>query len=437
MKKGINLALTIAASLSGAALSLTLSGCPSGKVNSLKSAIKFMSENKNYTLSSQFNSGNYELLFAKNYVGKYSEDNPKETNIYLSDKNGTYQLEFNLDEYVGSEYRSTKNVWDTTLVSTFKDSGDKLLKSIKNNDTEITIKDKEYRVSFMTALGYKSNEVINLDTLTASYNESLNGVLFTAKIKNVSYKFLAHKFGTTTNEVAEGFLKNGHAFNPTTELIQLREGIEENNFIQDVYNYGQTPETTGFIAAEYFHPNYFYSKNYSSSDYNGYISLYAPEVTDGDNPHPALDGIYSFSVSSGKISISPYPWSENRNIIEAMNYPTNLSLLKNFHKITEWNSKAIPEYEPQGYGYYTADSEIVKDFSHNFQMDRNFQGEVPTALGMDLVLTNQNQLKEVTFYYVFMYGTDRYVYPIKIREFGKVSNQTLDKIYQAYNILAE
>ena len=439
MKKGINLLLTIATSLSGVALASCLTACPNtddtdAKPTSLKSTLKYLYENKNYTLISNASDKiiSHQLVYTENYMGRVSQESPEITKLYNSDENGTYCLEFNQDTYVASEYRSDKNVWESKLFPSFYHESEKFINSIKDDATTVNVTDKNYKIVLVQMMGYKSTDVLNLSDVTISYSDA-TGAVIAGKYKNINFSYTVGRIGTSKSTIVTNYVSEGGvAYSPTAEQRAMREGMRSNNYAQSIYNFGETSESTGFIGDYAFNPHYFFTKYYGGTDWTGYISLDCPESTDPEDTHGELHGVFLFTVISGELKINPNYISNNPNIVEVMTYPSKLSLLDNLQLLEPWKGKYVTGFTKEGVGYTTTNSKIIKDFSANFNMDNSFQGQQPVAVSVDIVM-EEGLLKKVTFYYTMSVAGTQYVYPIPFYAFGQIGQASLDQVWEHYN----
>ena len=439
MKKGINLLVTIATSLSGVALATCLTACPdtttSDKPTTLKETLKYMCNSKNYTLISgtSLKYKSYQLVYTENYMGRVSQDDEELVKLYNSDKNGTYCIEFNLDSYVGSEYKSDKNVWDSKLFPSLYGQSEAWIDSIADDATTVKVTDKNYKIVLVQMMGYKSTDVLNLGEVTISYSEA-TGTVISAKYNSVDYSYTVSRFGTSKSTIVENYVKGGGtAYVATKEQKDVRAAMRSNNYAQEIYNYGSTPETTGYVGYYAFTPKYFYTKYNSGTDISGYIALNCPQSTTEGDEHPELHGVYLFSIVSGNLSINPNFISNNPSIVDVMNYPSNLLIWDNLQLLEGWKGKYVPGYTKQGTGYSTTSPKLLKDFAKNFNMDQSFPGQQPVAVSMDITYNTENQLDIVTFYYTMSVSGAQYVYPIPFYSFGKVVHASLEQVWEHYN----
>lgn len=440
-----NLLLVTVASLVGAASASLLTGCvhpkedKSNPCDSLKNCLTYMSEEKTFSLSLQSGSSApiHDIVYSENCMGVESVDALEMTKIFYSDKKGTYEINYNGEDYVGSEYRSEKNVWETNLYPTFMGVGEKTINKLTSEDKTCSLMEKDYKLLFARLITGDSSNMLDINAISASYSNL--GVMIDISYKTYSFKYLAHEFKTAYSGTAKDYTGQGNgALDPDYELDASREGILTNNFKQDVYNYGETPETTGYAYEYGYNEHYFTQKSKAASLVSGYISLNCGAVTDGENPHPALKGIYLFQeVAKNQFSINSQAYNLSPNLVEVMNYPSLLMLWDNLHLVKEGKGKGpMGDFSIAGKAYYVDDPTLLADASNNLMSSSSFEGQQPIGLVLD-VEKNNSGITRFTIYYQFKIGNSKYVYPFPFYDFGKANNKTLDAIWAEYNDIAE
>lgn len=404
-------------------------------VNSLKSGLKYINTRKNYTFTySGKNLVDHTYTFTRDAVGISSSSKKELNHFYYSDLFGTFEIEYLDSKYITSEYRSDKNVWDTNLTFTFLDVGTDFVNSVKDTDTEVRIKNNDYKRTFVQMMGYTPDDFMSIDSLTVAYKSETNTLEYVCTMGSREYKYIASNFGDSEiPELKESTLR---AYEPSSNIVSAREAMKSNNYVQSIYNFSESGN--GYVGNYIFNPHYFAQTYNSSTTMTGYVSLNCEEDTSEENAHPALKGCYYTVVenyaTNPKPSINSNPISQNPNIVEVMNYPNNLKIWSNFHRTMGWSGTSTEELI--GKGYYTDDSEILTDFSNNYNMDGSFQGQKPNALGIDIKVTS-GSVESIVFYYYFMYGATKMCYPIPIFNFGKANVKILDQIYSVYHTIED
>ncbi|MCQ3034699.1 MAG: hypothetical protein MJ248_00490 [Bacilli bacterium] len=405
-------------------------------INSTKSALSYINTNKNYTFTYVGNSlVAHEYTFTENAIG-ITSSKTELNHYYYSDEQGTFEVERDLDntKYITSEYRSEENVWDSKLTFTYFDIGTSFVNGIKDSETVVRIKNNDYKRTFIQMIGRSPNDFMDIDSLTAEYKAETGYINFICTIGSKEYKYVASDFGTSKINELEG--KTLHAYVPSNIVVSARDAMKANNYVQGIYSFSESGN--GYVGNYLFNPHYFAQTYNSSTTMTGYVSLHCDAVTDGDDPHPALNGCYYTIIENYATnptpSINSNPISTNNNIVEVMNYPNNLAIWSNFHKTIGWNGTSTEEI--LGKGYYTDDASIVSDFSSNFNMDGSFQGQKPHSLGVDIKVSS-GQVENITFYYYFMYGATKMCYPIPFYNFGKANVKVLDMIYNTYHTIQD
>ncbi|MCF0108409.1 MAG: hypothetical protein HUJ59_05370, partial [Bacilli bacterium] len=436
----IKILLLTATSLCGVAASSILTGCVNKtkelEVTNLKTALQYMSEYQSFALLLQNGSSAalHTIVYDKNAMGIESEEDPDLINVYYSDKNGTYQINWNGDELVGSEYRADVNVWDTDLFPKFQGLGKKTIDKLSDEDTFLSITDKEYKILFAKLITDDATNMVDINSISASYNAK--GVTFNISYQKFTFIYLATNFGTASSDVADEYVNflGKSALEVDYDLSCARSGMLSNNFKQDVYNYGEDEATTGYIYEYGYHEHYFTQKAKTSNYISGYISLHSPLVTDGDNPHPALKGIYFFSQDSSGFHLSQMPYNPSIDIVEGMNYPSRMLLWNNLHLVKEGVKGEMGDFKTKGVTYYVDNATLLADASNNLMSTTSFEGQQPVGLVLDAV-SNSNGIDQFTIYYQFKLKGQNYCYPFPFYSFGKVNNETLNLIYDTYHTL--
>ena len=433
MRKGINCLLVLATSLSGVAFSLSLTACTDIKVKDVKTALQYMVKKQNFTMSYKGNVfKKHDVIYTNKSMGMVSDLYPEITKTYYYDGKGTYKISDNGETTVGSEYKYKGNVWKSGLYSNFYGLDDGFIKDINSSDTEVRIKDKYFKQAFISAIGYEKDDYLSIDSLVASYKNG--SLLLDVDFSGYKFQYTVHKFGTSENKLVDNYVKDGgKVLKVSDDLEDFRSAMKGNNYAQAIYNFGDSEETTGFVGNYYFHPHYFGTIYTNGTSMSGYISLNCPEEKKGENPHPALKGIYQYYMDSTGISIGSMALSDNPDLPYVMNYPSGLALWDSLEYLKPWNKQVIG-FDPDGISYYVDDPYLVNDFSNNFNMSGSFQDQEPVGFGIDLIY-EEEKLVQGTFYYAFKYGSANYLYPIPFHHFGEWSNATLDLVYETYHTI--
>lgn len=413
----------------------SLAGCGSSdaEVNSLSSALKYMCNNYNYTIS--YTGTTYvkhSLVYTTNAVGVYSTTYPAMDNIYIKDNGGVYHLTYD-DGHVPSEYLPYgTDLFDGTYRYSLFGVSASYINKLNPNVNEVTISDKTYRMGFLLTIGFKSTDIVNMGALTALYADKQ--VTFSTTLGNTPLIYVASDFGTTKIKIVDDFLKDGGShFIPNNNQQNFRKLIRSNNFSQEIYQFGDSEETTGYIGTANFHPHYYFQYYNASSNYlTGAIALNC-KATD---EHPELYGCYQFSLvyseSGGTPSVMNIPSYSEPDVVAYYHYPTFLSLLDNMQYMKKWNDTLFPDVSHETTSYTVTHMATLTDFASNFSLDNAFSGHTPVALGIDYKITaDKNHI--IYFYYRFNYDGTAYIMPIPLYNFGKVSNNVLDQIYNEYN----
>lgn len=407
-------------------------------INTTKDALIYLNTKKNYTFTYE---GDYLIPhsyhFTENAIGRTMPTKKTMNHYYCSDENGTYEIEYDIthDNYVTSEYRLDKNVWDSKLTFNYLNVGTSFLNKIENDAQSVLITNVEYKRVFVQMLGYSPDDFLSIDTLIANYNKETSVLTYKCLVGKRYYTYHVTDFGTSTISEFENIDPNAfHAYTPVSFLSNARDKIFSNNYIQGIYMFSESG--SGYVGNYIFNKHYFGQTYNTSNDMTGYISLHCDAQTTGTNTHPALKGCYFFNITNYATDATPKlnsnPISTNLDITEVMNYPSHLLLWKNLQKFISWTGTTTETVS--GRGFYTEDADLVNDFSVNFNMDGAFEGQKPYAIGLDIDITESKD-DSVTFYYYFKYGSQIKCYPVPFYRFGEANVKVLDQIYNTYHTI--
>ena len=406
-----------------------LSGCSSDEnkhipieVTNLKSAVQYISEEKNYTLSYQGDKFQHDFLYTENAIGVRSKEYPQIDDFFIECNEGVFRLRNNKNNYVGGEILSKGNkLWgnDNYQKTMFNVSID-FIKAIEDNVNELIVSDKAYKIAYAYSIGYSLEEIPNIDSLKLSYADQK--LTFDLTYLGNSIVYVAHDFNKTKNDIVDNYLSNGGTYlTVDSNLSKIRNLVKGNNFAQGIYYFGE--DESGYIATAYFHEHYYATQYYGSNAYTGVISLNSKQYE--------LKGIYYFTIIDGQMTINPNALYDVPSVPEYYHYPSYLALFENYEFLEDWNEQDMGSFVEEGYGYYLDNTQLLNDFAHNFSIDANFAGQKPVALAIDLVEDSGDTL--IYFYYKFTYQYKTYVMPIPLYNFGNIGNSTLVQIYEMYN----
>ena len=429
------------------AASLPFSGCKDEPkpepfvVDSLKNGLIALNITDNYTMSC---SGNrivsHTRIFLKNSISLFYKDRKSYDKIYYQDGDkGVYSIAYNGQKYVGSSYYSDmpKDVWSGKYFSTMKGVETDFVNSVDKSTSTLKITNKSYRTAFLKTVGYSAIDYVNLDDLIASYN---NGKLYVKMyFKNLEYNFVFSDFGTSTNSVLETFLKNGgKPYELTAEHNEIITRMKSNNYEQQIYQFGETPETTGYVGKNYFNPNYYYTNYYGSLLASGHIALDGRESASGI--YSDIYGCYQFVLDYNQekpediLSLSPIVYYDEPDIPTFYNYPSNLMIWDHMEYLLDWNRIIFPTsgYSLLGKGYCITDPTMIYDIQNNFGIISSFDGASPIAVGIDFYSQKSETGRDVYIIFVckFAYGGYEYYMPFPFQNFGNVDNVLLDAVIE-------
>lgn len=442
MRKGHINYILIATSLCGVALSLAMTGCSNKvNVNSAKTALQAINRGKNFTLEYQ---GAYykehTYYFTEKSIGMVSNKFPELSDIYYFDGKGTYEITYFDGEYVGSEYRTKSGVWGAKLHPTLKGVASSYINALDGANNTLKIVNKEYYAAFMQVIGNEASDAVYIDEFVVSYDTAKKALTFNVNYNRRIITYVAYNFYSTVNPVVKEYVDNGgRVFKAPKDLKDMKNAMLSNNYWQGVYQMGENEASTGYFYDYIFHPHYWAWYFRSSRNMTGYISLHCNEETGGENPHPALKGIYSWNYVDGTLGINPHDLTgnESTDIIAFMNYPSTISLWDNIHKFLPYDEEMFPNVETLGQTvYYTNDEALVIEFCNNFNMEGAFPGQEPLAVIADIVY-EEKTLDMVVFRYMFKYGAYTYEYPIPFYNFGKANIPFMDQVYSIYHTVKD
>ena len=425
----------ILSSLIGVFLVASLGGCATEeniKVTDLKSAVRYICNRKNYTLSySGEGAYAHDFIYTSDSIGVVSEDYIEITDVHIKCNKGVYRLRYTPYDYLPGEILSKgTSLWgNDNYRKTMYRVSTSFLSDVDSKATSIEVKDKKFKLAYAYSIGYQDNEIANIDSLNLTYQEVNNKPQLTFNLiySGASIKYVAHDFGTSKNYRVEEFKNEGGTYlTLDDELKDMRTLIRANNFCQEVFMFNE--DQSGYIGTAVFNPHY-YCTIYNGADYlTGYIQI--------DNDTKKLHGCYYFMCQNNQFNISSVPSYTKPDMVEFFHYPTYLALLDNLEYLEDWKNQDVGGMSPSGTGYYlgrksTAHIRLLEDFSNNFSMSSNFPGQIPSALGIDYA-TIEGQLV-ITFYYKFAYQGGEYVMPFPLYNFGKANISIVDNAYEYYN----
>lgn len=409
-----------------------LSGCSNDEhvpieVTNLKTAIQYISEEKNYKLTMEDDNYPHEFIYTENSIGVTSSKYPQIDDFHIQCDAGVFRLRYDNNQYISGEILSKGEIlWgnDNYRKTMFGVSID-FLNDVFDDSTTVVITDKAFKMQYAYSIGYSLDNFPNIDSLTLDYKED-NGdkrLTFTLSYLGNPIVYVAHGFNTTKNEVVDNFLLEGGTYlTIDNNLKKIRDLIRGNNFSQAIYYFGE--EESGYVGTSYFHEHYYAMNYYGSTAYTGVISLNSKAYD--------LKGIYYFTIIDNQMTINPQALYDVPSVPEYYHYPTFLALLDNFEYASEWTDQDMGSFYEEGYGYYISNMDLLNDFAYNFSISNNFSGQRPVGLAIDLV-EDDNGGTIIYFYYKFTYQGAAYVMPIPLYNFGGVGNATLDKVYEQYN----
>jgi len=403
--------------------------------NSVKGKLLKVVTSKNYTIEYK---GDYlvghSYFFTPNSISRYSESRPDYDNTYYYDGLGTYQINYDIDRFVSSVYRSVVTPWKMKNAVTLYEVAVDYFNSLDNDVAELQITSKSFKLAFLQILGYEIADFVNLASLKASLDADSN-LVFDMKYDSRDYTYVVKNFNETVDIVVDEYVVKGGGtvYSVSKEWNSINSAFKRDNYVQGIYNFGETEETTGYIGYNFFTPGYFYYKYFSSEKIiQGYISVNLKETEE----YPATFGIYQFAMDESTNPAGVYMGSQvsdSTDITYIMAYPKCLTLWSNLQFLRNYKDTTLDVgFDVSDNAQVTTEATIVYDFSNNFGMDSAFSGQRPFALTIDYEFQN-SQVYMVTFYYTFTYGGYLYTMPFPFFNFGNAKSNLIDQLYNNLN----
>lgn len=408
-------------------------------IDNLKSAMMYLNQGDNYTLEGTGSRiAQHSFIYLNNSVGLVCPSNKSADKIYYQDDHGVYSIGYNGKKYVGSAYYDdvSKEVWSGKFLATMKGIATDYINSIDNSLSSLNITNKEYRIGFLQTVGYSSLNYVDMDELSVKYEN--NALVYKFVYRKTQTTYTAKNFGTTENSILSNYLSSGgKSFTPSDVQSDIITKMKSNNYQQLIYQFGDKPETTGYIGKNYFNQNYFYTNYNNSLIATGHVALDGRDSKSGQ--YKDIYGCYSFVLDySGveqPLSIYPIAMYSEPNIPEFYNYPSFLSVWDHMEYCTDWDKKIISadEYTLTGQGFMILDPTLVYEIQNNFNIG-SFEGAVPYAVGIDYIKETNFTTKQTEYYIVlllkFVIGNYSYVMPVPFSGFGAVKDPYLEAAIQ-------
>lgn len=413
---------------------------PTLVVDSLKNSLIALNTTSNYTMRCESSRvAKHTRVFLKDSIGLIYDDNPSADKIFYQDgENGVYSVGFNGKYYVGSTYYNdiSKDVWSGKFFSTMKDVETDFVNGVDPSVSTLKITNKAYRVGFLKTIGFSAIDYVDLNTLVASFNE--NKLEFDMNFRKIDIKFTFSNFGTSKNEVLERFLNDGgKPYEHNSVHDDIVSKMKMNNYEQYIYQFGETPETTGYIGKNYFHEKYYFTNYTGSLTASGHIALDGSESASG--MYKDIYGCYPFYLDLGNkeqpLTLYPTKYYEEPDIVTFYNYPSRMSIWDHMEYLLDWDENIFdPEYdykrEKGGSAFVVIDPTLVYEIQDNFGIRSSFEGAIPLAVGIDtFTIRTTFPVKYEPYIAIvckFVYQNYYYTMPFVFANFGGVSNAYLD-----------
>lgn len=406
-------------------------------VDSLKNGLLALNSTTDYTMKSiGTRIAKHTRIYKKDSICVLFDDNKSSDKIYYQDGDkGVYSIGFNGEKYVGSSYYNdiSNDVWSGKFFTTLKDVETDYIKNLDASITKLKILNKKYKTEFLKSVGYSAADYVDLDDLTASFNDGK--VYFKMIFRNLDINFVYSNFGTSTNTVLDDFLKNGGGpYVSNKNFDTISSFMKSNNYEQYIYQFGETEETTGYVGKNYFHENYFYTNYFNSLLAYGYVALDGRQSTEYKDVYGCYPCTIDYNDDAERpLVLSPICYYEYPDIPTLMNYPSKMSIWNHMEFLCDWNTDIFDpdyDYELTGTGYVITNPALVYEIQDNFAIRTSFEGAVPYAVGIDYIVLNPAS-KVFREYYIcilckFILGGYTYTMPFMFANFGNVDNPLLN-----------
>ena len=388
-------------------------------IDSLKQGMRYLRDNKDYTLSFSSVAGKASFYFTPSSVGFAVEGHPELNQSLYEDGTGIYKIHYDggylaSDYLLDSEGEYVKDVYANAATTLYGVSS-AYVEKIAEDAEKLLITDKSYRMAFIQAVGYTRNDYLHLNSLEASYAEGT--LRFTLSLSEETNVYVLSSLGTTVDPNVSTYLASGGGALILDEYLdEARRLMKGDNFTRLIYDF----DAKGYVGQEVFTEHYFYGS------YTGGMEF--------DNPDLNLYGVYYFSVVDGQVSFLSRPIYEEPSVEQCYHYPTFMALWSQMEYLKE-GGPGIGDYDYQGEAYTLYDEQLILDFAKNNSLTDSYDPSVcvPEAVGLDVELGIGDEDTVVTFVYYFTYQGTLYTMPLPFSRFHDSNIAGLDRVYEQYN----
>ena len=430
-------------------LASTISSCGNGNVDieppitidtsitSISNAISKLSTSHSFKAGVRVNSEEYEIVFNEDYY-----INEVSGTGYISSSEGIYPItldkqgviqpgELLLDE----DDNPITSLYNFDLIDTFALFDVSRLS--QEADRNLSITDTSNRYAFLTILGIDSGYITSIQSLTASYTEDINTLMFILNFTNgTRFVTTISEFGEATSETVEAYLDNGGSYyQPSGDFEAVRNAFINHNYTQLVY------DASNNVIGHYYFTQRYYAAVYDDTSYATYNDAYFAANNDtltflnaDGSVYSTLElyGVYNAVISYDSATQSNYiipiyqrAWnSETDNLPEVMFYPSLASMFSHFSFYT------FNEVEQC---YYSDDVALALDLYTRFFLNYEEEGYRVELLGSGFNYSkdasgNMDQISLKIFF--ALNGSDPYYYECVFEDFNETAYEPFEKFME-------
>ena len=304
-------------------------------------------------------------------------------------------------------------------------------------DRNLSITDTSNRYAFLTILGIDSGYITSIQSLTASYTEDINTLMFILNFTNgTRFVTTISEFGEATSETVEAYLDNGGSYyQPSGDFEAVRNAFINHNYTQLVY------DASNNVIGHYYFTQRYYAAVYDDTSYATYNDAYFAANNDtltflnaDGSVYSTLElyGVYNAVISYDSATQSNYiipiyqrAWnSETDNLPEVMFYPSLASMFSHFSFYT------FNEVEQC---YYSDDVALALDLYTRFFLNYEEEGYRVELLGSGFNYTkdasgNMDQISLKIFF--ALNGSDPYYYECVFEDFNETAYEPFEKFME-------
>lgn len=376
---------------------------------SVKDYLDFFAHSRDYEWRiEELNTQQYvcTYYFTPDAIGSDVDGSDQYTSLAVYDGTGVFTLGRLDGELVSSEYLKKADgtgfdtVWDDELTPTMYGKNQSFIDSLGENLTQTTIKDKTYKLSLLSALGYGVDYLMDMGSIDCEIIDGVFSMTFDLT-SSMKLKITAQNLQTAEASAWESFkAEGGTVFTPNQDLSDLRRLFMLDNFINKI-------ESGDTAVYEMYNQKYFLSCTAGSDYTSGYVEL-------NDRLHGRY-GCYSV-IATGEFSdqgnaftsdftiyTNTPPYYNTPSIEDMYHYPSRLKLWNNLQYVKTGVHINLSEIlpEPNGVAYNFDNQELLLDFAQNFSIDQNYPTNryAPMSVTIDMSLGEDDASSQIDLYY--------------------------------------